>query len=258
MTKAQPSTVPPGTVSAGALVLENVDVHRGEAHILRDVSFEVPPNAVTALLGRNGAGKTTTLLAVVGLLASTGRITMARADLQLLKVDERVREGIGYVPEDREVFGDLTVAENMRLAMRGPEAEKRLEQVHALFPILRERASQRAGTLSGGQQQMIAIGRALVNDNKILLVDEPSKGLAPAVVLEMVQALERVKATSTILLVEQNLAVAARLADHAVVLDQGRVVYSGSMADFARDTEATSRWLGVDMRDKAIGERGNE
>ncbi|NKX55905.1 ABC transporter ATP-binding protein [Arthrobacter mobilis] len=258
MTRTQASPVRSWTASTSVLSLRNVDVHRGEAHVLRDVSFEMPPNAVTALLGRNGAGKTTTLLAVVGLLAATGRMSMAGTDLKPLKVDERVRQGIGYVPEDREVFADLTVAENLRLAMRGPESQARLQQVHKLFPILHERAQQRAGTLSGGQQQMIAIARALLNDNKILLIDEPSKGLAPAVVTEVVQAIEQVKATTTILLVEQNLAVAARLADHALVLDQGRLVYSGPMEDFARDTEATSRWLGVDIRPKAVGGRGNE
>lgn len=243
---------PPVTETAAALTVRNLDVHRGEAHILHDVSFDVPRNSVTALLGRNGAGKTTTLLALVGLLHSKGTLVMGGTDLQPLKVDERVRRGIGYVPEDREIFPDLTVAENLRLAMRGPESPDRLKEVLQLFPILSERAQQRAGTLSGGQQQMIAVGRALLNDNQILLVDEPSKGLAPSVVTEVVIAIEQVKAATTILLVEQNLAVAARLADYAVVLDQGRVVFSGTMEDFIRDTEATSRWLGVDIKPKSI------
>lgn len=229
--------------------ISGLDVFRGEAQILRDISFEIPRNSVTALLGRNGAGKTTTLLALLGLLPSRGSISFDGQELQGMPVYERVKLGMAYVPEDREVFSELSVAENLRLAtFVSSGSAARLQQVHELFPILRERANQRAGTLSGGQQQMIAIARALLNDNKVLLIDEPSKGLAPSVVTDVVVAIERVKSDATILLVEQNLAVAARLADHVVVLDQGRVVHTGTMTEFIADTEATNHWLGVDMK----------
>jgi branched-chain amino acid transport system ATP-binding protein len=238
------------TSGRSMLTLDGVDAFRGEAHILHQVSFEVPRNEVTAILGRNGAGKTTTIMAILGLLKSVGSVVLDGEDLSGLPVHKRVLKGIGYVPEDREVFTDLTVAENMRLAARGAVPPERRTELATLFPILTERAQQRAGTLSGGQQQMIAIARALLNDNRILLIDEPSKGLAPAVVTDMVVAIENVKAASTILLVEQNLAVAARLADHVVVLDQGRVVFSGRMQQFAQDKEATMHWLGVDIKAK--------
>jgi branched-chain amino acid transport system ATP-binding protein len=238
------------------LSLRDLDVWRGEAKILHGVSFDVQRNAVTALLGRNGAGKTTTLLAILGLLSSQGEIVFDGAEMQGTAVHRRVRRGIAYVPEDREVFSELTVAENLRLAVlpAAPgEIAARMASVNQLFPILKERAGQRAGTLSGGQQQMVAIARALLNDNRLLLVDEPSKGLAPSVVTDVVVAIEHVRTASTILLVEQNLAVAERLADHAIVLDQGRVVYAGTMAAFAADRDATNHWLGVDIKQRKGG-----
>ncbi len=233
------------------LRIEDLHVHRGGAHVLQGVSFEVRPRRVTALLGRNGAGKTSTLLALLGLLPGRGSVRYDGQEVLGQPVHRLVQRGIGYVPEDREVFTTLTVAENLRLAARTLEARERLDLVHGLFPDLERRRAQRAGTLSGGQQQMLAIARALLNPNRLLLVDEPSKGLAPIVVADVVSALEQAARESTILLVEQNLRVAERLAADAVVLDHGTVVHSGAMADLFADPGLTQRYLGVAGRDAA-------
>jgi branched-chain amino acid transport system ATP-binding protein len=154
-----------------------------------------------------------------------------------------VRRSVGYVPEDRDVFTGLTVAENLRLAER--DAEPRYDLVYELFPELRTRAAQRAGTLSGGQQQMVAIARALLNDNRLLLVDEPTKGLAPALVADVARVLERLAELTTVLLVEQNLGVVRRLAQHVVVLDQGRVVHAGDAEAFLDQPGLVRRLLSV-------------
>ena len=227
------------------LEIEDLHVHRGEAHVLQGVDLAVRAHQVTALLGRNGAGKTTTLLAVLGLLPGRGRVRLDGEDVLGEPTARLVRRGIGYVPEDREVFTGLTVEENLRLAARTPEANDRIDRVHELFPALLERRKQRAGTLSGGQQQMLAIARALLNPNRLLLVDEPTKGLAPVVVADVVQALQRAAEETTVLLVEQNLRVAERLASDVVVLDHGRVAHRGSMAELFVDAERTARLLGV-------------
>ena len=154
-----------------------------------------------------------------------------------------VRRGVGYVPEDRDVFAGLTVDENLRLAVRGGDG--RYDLVYELFPELRERGGQRAGTLSGGQQQMVAIARALLNDNALLLIDEPTKGLAPALVTDVAVALERAAELTTILLVEQNLGVAKRVAEHVVVLDGGRVVHEGAAGELFASPERVQQLLGV-------------
>lgn len=228
------------------LEVRDLHVHRGDAHVLDGVSFDVRPNRVTALLGRNGAGKTSTLLTLLNLLAAgSGSARFDGVDLIGMRTHDVIQSGIGYVPEDREVFAQLTVTENLRLAARTPEAADRIDLVHELFPMLHERREQRAGSLSGGQQQMVAIARALLNPNRLLLVDEPSKGLAPIVVKDVVVALERAAIDTTILLVEQNLRVAERLATDVVVLDSGRVVHAGSMSDLFADPVLAQRYLGV-------------
>jgi branched-chain amino acid transport system ATP-binding protein len=199
---------------------------------------------VTALLGRNGVGKTTTLRAVLGLVPrSRGTVALEEEDVTRLSTYAVVRRGVGYVPEDRDVFSGLTVEENLRLAERNGHA--RYDLVHDLFPELRERARQRAGTLSGGQQQMVAIARALLNENRLLLVDEPTKGLAPALVTDVAAALERAAELATIVLVEQNLQVVQRVARDVVVLDGGRVVHAGSAAELLGDPDHVRRLLGV-------------
>ncbi|WP_345710926.1 ABC transporter ATP-binding protein [Kineococcus glutinatus] len=234
-----------GAAAPPVLEVHDLHVRRGGAHVLQGVDLAVHPHRVTALLGRNGAGKTTTLLAVLGLLPGTGRVRLDGEDVLGVPTARLVRRGIGYVPEDREVFGALTVAENLRLAARTPQAAERLDRVHELFPDLRQRHRQRAGTLSGGQQQMLAIARALLNPNRLLLVDEPTKGLAPAVVADVVAALQRAAAETTVLLVEQNLRVARQLAGDVVVLDHGRVAHRGDAAGLFADPGRVAALLGV-------------
>jgi branched-chain amino acid transport system ATP-binding protein len=229
--------------AAALLTLDEVHVHLGQSHVLQGVSFDVADGGVTALLGRNGVGKTTTIRAILGLVARRGRIVYGGDEIQSLPTHRIVRRDIGYVPEDRDVFAGLTVEENLRLAERS--AEPRYDLVYDLFPELRERARQRAGTLSGGQQQMLAIARALLNDNRLLLVDEPTKGLAPRLVTEVARVLERVAELATVLLVEQNLGVVRRIAQDAIVLDQGRVVHSGNARALLAQPELVRRLLGV-------------
>jgi branched-chain amino acid transport system ATP-binding protein len=223
--------------------VDDLQVHLGESHVLQGVSFDVPEGGVTALLGRNGVGKTTTLRAMMGLVPRRGTVTLSGEELTRLPTYQVVRRGIGYVPEDRDVFAGLTVDENLRLAERN--GNPRYELVYELFPELETRGGQKAGTLSGGQQQMVAIARALLNENKVLLVDEPTKGLAPLLVTEVAAALERVAELATVLLVEQNLAVVARVARQVVVLDVGRVVHTGSAAELLGDPERIRALLGV-------------
>jgi branched-chain amino acid transport system ATP-binding protein len=230
---------------APLLELRDLDVLLGESHVLQRVSFSVTKGGITALLGRNGVGKTTTLRGIMGLVARTGSVRLEGDELVRLPVHEVVRRGVGYVPEDRDVFGGLTVAENLKLAERSGSG-LRYDLVFELFPELKERAAQKAGTLSGGQQQMVALARALLNaDNRILLIDEPTKGLSPLFVGRVATALERAAETTTILLVEQNLAVARRLARDAIVLDQGRVQFTGRMETLVADTDLARRYLGL-------------
>ncbi len=211
--------------------------------MLQGVSFSVAEGGITALLGRNGVGKTTTLRAVLGLVGRRGSVRHEGEDISSSPTHRIVRRSIGFVPEDREIFAGLTVGENLRLAERTPDPH--YELVYDLFPELRQRGEQRAGTLSGGQQQMLAIARALLNDNRLLLIDEPTKGLAPLLVTEVARALERAAEIATVLLVEQNLGVVRRLARDAIVLDQGRVVHTGSAAALIADRELVHRLLGV-------------
>jgi branched-chain amino acid transport system ATP-binding protein len=225
------------------LEVRDLHVRLGGSHVLQGVSFDVPEGAVTALLGRNGVGKTTTLRALLGLVPAEGRAMLAGVDIAREPTHRIVRRGIGYVPEDRDVFSGLTVAENLELAVRNGAA--RYDYVYELFPELQQRATQRAGTLSGGQQQMLAIARALLNEDRILLVDEPTKGLAPLLVAEVAAAMERVCEESTVLLVEQNLGVVRRVAEHVVVLDTGRVVHAGLARDLLDDRGLVHSLLGV-------------
>jgi branched-chain amino acid transport system ATP-binding protein len=225
------------------LIVRDLHVHLGEAHVLQGVSFDVPEGGVTALLGRNGVGKTTTLRALMGLVDRRGTIELDGSDVTSTATHKIVRRGIGYVPEDRDVFSGLTVDENLRLAER--DAEPQYELVYDLFPELKQRGKQPAGTLSGGQQQMVAIARALLNGNRVLLVDEPTKGLSPLLVTEVARVLERVSELTTVLLVEQNLGVVQRVARDVVVLDTGRVVHIGPAEELLADKPMVHRMLGV-------------
>ena len=226
------------------LAVEDLDVHIGDSHILHGIGFEVAEGGVTALLGRNGVGKTTTLKGILGLVQRSGSVRFDGRETTGMPTHEIVQQQIAYVPEDREVFSELTVAENLRIAERAGD-EARYDLVFDLFPRLRERARQPAGTLSGGEQQMVALGRALLNDNRLLLVDEPTKGLAPNLVTEVAEVLERMSELTTSLLVEQNLGVVRRIAHHALVLDHGEVVYSGGVDELLDDPDRTRELLGV-------------
>lgn len=223
--------------------MRDLHVHIGESHILQGLSFAVREGGVTALLGRNGAGKTTTIRAILGLQPAAGSIRFAGEQTQGRPTHRIVQRGIGYVPEEREIFSDLTVLENLRLAER--DRLPRYDLVYELFPELKERGPQRAGSLSGGQQQMLALGRALLNFNRLILVDEPTKGLSPLMVTKASAALRRVAGEATVVLVEQNLQVARALAEWVVVLDQGRVVYDGTIAALMADEALARSHLGV-------------
>ena len=238
--------LPRGADLMALVEVRDLHVRIGESHILQGIEFDVAEGGVTALLGRNGVGKTTTLRALMGLVDRAGLVRYDGADITHMPTYKIVRRGVGYVPEDRDVFAALTVDENLRLAERS--AEPRYDLVYDLFPELRERGKQLAGTLSGGQQQMVAIARALLNDNRVLFVDEPTKGLSPLLVSEVARVLERVSELTTVLLVEQNLGVVARVARDAVVLDTGRVVHTGPAQELLDDKAMVQRMMGVGAR----------
>ena len=193
-------------------------------------------------MGRNGVGKSTTLKAIMGLNPGTGSIKFGGTEIVALPTHKIVRLGLGYVPEDREIFASLTVKENLSLAAR--DEQPNYEMVYSLFPELLTRTSQRAGTLSGGQQQMVAISRALLNKNKILLIDEPTKGLAPKLVTEVAKSLAHVADQSTMLIVEQNLALVKAIAQNIIVMDQGKVVFEGGPENL-QDEAFVKSMLGV-------------
>lgn len=224
------------------LRVEGLSARIAGQQVVEDVSFEVPATGVTAVLGRNGVGKTSTIKAILGLIDREGVIEFDGERIDKELTHRIVNRGVGYVPEDREVFAKLTVAENLRLAERGGPLNHEL--VRELFPDLTDRGQQAAGTLSGGQQQMVSLARALLNSNRLLLVDEPTKGLAPRIVGEVAETLARAATTVPILLVEQNLQVVRRLAEKIVVISGGRTVYTGVAADL-EDEELTTRLLGV-------------
>lgn len=232
-----------------APILEVRDMHvrLGGSHILQGIDFTVPTRGVTALLGRNGVGKTTTLRAILGIVPRSGTISFDGAPLDGEATFRIIRRGIAYVPEDRDVFTGLTVAENLRLAERRG-VPPRHDLAFEVFPDLRDRRRQLAGTLSGGQQQMLSIARALLNPARLLLIDEPSKGLSPRLVGEMVAALARIANDTTVLLVEQNLAAVRRLADHALAIEAGRIVHAGPAPALLADAALTRQLLGVSSR----------
>jgi len=236
------------------LALAGVHTHIGRYHILQGVDFDVPRGEMTVLLGRNGAGKTTTLRTIMALWkASRGSLAFDGRDITRLDTPEIARAGIAYVPESMAIFSQLTVRENLVLAARERAMDpRRLDWLLGFFPALRKFWNYPAGLLSGGQKQMVAIARAIVEPRKLLLVDEPTKGLAPAIVESLLAAFTELKSTgTTILLVEQNLAFVRSLGDHVVVMDDGRVVHAGSMRDFVADAALQSRLLGLALEPAA-------
>jgi branched-chain amino acid transport system ATP-binding protein len=238
-------------VRSRVLSLRDVHVHLGRSHVLQGVDLNVARGGVTGLLGRNGVGKTTTVKAVLGLVPRAGSVLLDGEEIASASTPSIVRRGVGYVPEDRDVFSGLTVEENLRLAepmARAHGGKPDLDLVHDLFPELATRRRQKAGTLSGGQQQMVALARVLLGRPKLLLVDEPTKGLAPKLVTDVAQVLARAAQYTTVLLVEQNLTVVRHLVRDVVVLDAGRVVHAGPAADLLSDAARTKELLGVASR----------
>jgi branched-chain amino acid transport system ATP-binding protein len=234
------------------LSLEGVHTHIGAYHILHGVDLAVPRGRLTMLLGRNGAGKTTTLRTIMGLWhASQGRITFNGQDITRTATPQIASMNVAYVPENMGIFSDLTVKENMLLAARWARNEyqmdhERLEWVFSLFPAVHTFWNHPAGKLSGGQKQMLAVARAIVEPRELLVIDEPSKGLAPAIVNNMIDAFAQLKASGvTILLVEQNFNFAKRLGDTVAVMDNGVIVHAGSMNELAQDEDLQHSLLGL-------------
>jgi branched-chain amino acid transport system ATP-binding protein len=232
------------------LALDGVHTHIGPYHILHGVSFEIPSGELTMLLGRNGAGKSTTLRTIMGLWhASSGRIVFDGREITARATPDIARAGIAYVPESMGVFAGLTVEENILLAARsGPVDADRLDWILGLFPALKRFWTLPAGNLSGGQKQMLAIARAIAEPRRLLLIDEPTKGLAPVMVRSMIEAFQALKkAGETILLVEQNFHAASVLGDRVVVVDDGRVAHAGTMRDLVADRALQQKLLGLSM-----------
>jgi branched-chain amino acid transport system ATP-binding protein len=238
------------TEDAPLLRLSGVHTHIGRYHILHGVDLAVRRGRLTMLLGRNGAGKTTTLRTIMGLWRrNAGEITFDGRPIGALATPDIARLGIAYVPETMGIFSQLTVRENLLLAT-GPAGfdDAHLDEVLGLFPVLRQKWQQAAGALSGGQKQMLAISRAIVEPRRLLIVDEPTKGLAPAIIQHLIDAFLRLKRTeTTILLVEQNFHMARSVGDDVAVMDDGRIVHSGTMAALAADEALQQHLLGLSL-----------
>ena len=230
-------------------VLEIRDIHTdiGQFHILDGVSVDVPEGSITVLLGRNGAGKTTTLKSIIGLTPPrSGAIVLGGRQIQGEPAYRIASRGIGYVPEHRAIFRDLSVEENLRIAERkAGDLERRADFIFGIFPDLKRLIKLPGGNLSGGQQQMLAVARALVPENQLLLIDEPSEGLAAVIIEQMMEAIRRLSAHTTVLLVEQNFIMASQLADRYTIIETGRSVKSGRMADLVADQATIQRYLGA-------------
>ena len=232
------------------LTVDNIQTFIGQFHILENVSIEVPQAAITVLLGRNGAGKTTTLKSILGLTPPReGKVVFDGQEIQGKRAFNIANLGVGYVPEHRAIFRDLSVLENLKLAERERgDFEKNEEFIFELFPDLKRLAKLPGTNLSGGQQQMLAVARALVPDNKLLLIDEPSEGLAPILIQQMMEAIKVLSAKTTVLLVEQNFIMASQLAKYFYIVDDGKTVESGLMDDLVQNEEMVTQYLGASVK----------
>jgi len=229
------------------LHVDSVHTNIGQYQILEGVSLAVEEGSIVALLGRNGAGKTTTLKTILGIHpASRGSVSLDGTDITRYATFDIAAKGIGYVPEERIIFHDLSVEENLRIAERTKgDLESKEELLFGLFPDLKRLIKLPGTNLSGGQQQMLAVARALVADNRLLLIDEPSEGLAPVLIEQMMEAIKQLSSHTTIVLVEQNFIVASRLAERYVIIEEGQSVKDGMMVDLANDEETIRRYLGA-------------
>ncbi len=229
------------------LEVSGINTFIGQFHILEGVTVSVPKGSITVLLGRNGAGKTTTLKSIMGITPPrSGTILFEGESLVGKRPYTIAKLGIGYVPEHRAIFKGLSVRENLEIAAIKPgDLERKIDFILELFPDLKRLYTLPGGKLSGGQQQMLAVARALVPDNRLLLIDEPSEGLAPVIIEQLMHAIRTLSTTTTILLVEQNFRMASKLADRYTVIDEGRDVHAGKMSDFIKDDALIQRYLGV-------------
>lgn len=227
------------------LEVQDIQTFIGQFHILQGVTVEVPKGSIVALLGRNGAGKTTTLKSILGLTSpSHGQVLLNGVEIQGERSFDIAAMGIGYVPEHRAIFRDLSVEENLQIAERKKgDLENKENLIFDLFPDLKRLIHLQGDHLSGGQQQMLAIARALVPDNQVLLIDEPTEGLAPVIIEQMMEAIRQLSAETTVLLVEQNFIVASHLAESYVIIEEGRSVRHGKMKDLVEDQETIRRYL---------------
>jgi branched-chain amino acid transport system ATP-binding protein len=235
------------------LEIKDAHVYIGSFHILQGISLVVPKGEVTLLLGRNGSGKTTTMKSILGLYPpKSGQIIFKGEDISKQPTHKIVSKGMGYVPDTRRIFGTLTVEQNLIVSMRKGglkgDVQDRLELIFDLFPDMRRFYKQRAGSLSGGQQQMLAVARALMNENDLLLIDEPTEGLSPLLAKNLINALDRLKEFATILLVEQNFRTVSKLGDNYYIYDNGKIVHQGdNMAELVADKELVAQYLGVSI-----------
>ncbi len=232
------------------LEVDAIHTYIGQFHILEGVSVQVRRNSITVLLGRNGAGKTTTLKTILGLTPPrVGKVIFDGRELQGKRAYDIAAMGIGYVPEHRAIFRNLSVAENLRIAERKKgDLERKSDFIFSLFPDLKRLYKLPGNHLSGGQQQMLAVARALVADNQLLLIDEPSEGLAPVLIEQMMEAIRELSATTTVLLVEQNFIMASQLGDVYTIIDDGKSVHHGAMADLVQDEALIHQYLGAAVR----------